>query len=343
MKGGVNVSRGRGVYNRIYSDEKWEMVNKVNKGIVDDFLTEYKQQKKAESTLHAYYEDLRIVLCKIYEDFDNKSILEMSKKDFRKLNIWFNESGMSPARCNRIHSVINSLLTFCEDDDDYDYEINQSKKVKGVPREKVKTNESDFFFSYDEFIKVRDRLVAEEDWQTAVMWSIAFDSGARRNEVYQIKKQGLLDGNKTNIVRGKRGKMFPLVYLNDTKELIRKYLEVRGDDDIDSLWITGSGDNKKPLANSTALYNRIMKCNKILSEIRGEETNIFFHTCRHSRIECLLRGEDDRLKDEDGKNRKYPIEQIMVFVHHSDVNTTQSYTKDRTEETIDSMFDITRQ
>lgn len=333
------MARGRGVYNRVFSNEKWEQVNKVNKDIVDDFLTEYKQQKKAESTIHAYYEDLRLVLIKILEDFDNKSILEMTKKDFRRLNIWFDESGMSPARCNRIHSVINSLLSFCEDDDDYDYEVNQSKKVKGVPREKVKTNEDDFFFTYEEFVKVRDILVEKGELQLAVLWSIAFDSGARRNEVFQIKKDGLLDGNKTNIVRGKRGKMFPLIYLNDTKELIRQYLEQRGDDDIESLWVTGSGENKRPVSSIT-LYTRMLQINKILSEVRGEETNIFFHTCRHSRIECLLRGDDDRLKDENGKNKKYPIEQIMVFVHHSDVSTTQSYTRDRTEETINDMFGL---
>lgn len=334
------MSRSRGVYNRIYTSEKWQQVNQNNKDIMDDFLTEYKQQKKAESTLHAYFEDLRLVLIKILEDFDNKSILEMTKKDFRKLNIWFDESGMSPARCNRIHSVINSLLTFCEDDDDYDYEINQSKKVKGIPREKVKTNEDDFFFTFDEFIKVRNILVERGDLQTAVMWSIFFDSGARRNEVFQIKKEGLLEGNKTNVVRGKRGKLFPLIYLNDTKELIKLYLEERGDDDIESLWVSGSGDNKRPLSDSCTLYDRIIKCSKILSEIRGEETNIFPHTCRHSRIECLLRGEDDRLKDEDGNNKKFPIEQIMVFVHHSDVSTTQGYTKDRSEETINDMFNI---
>lgn len=334
------MARGRGVYNRIYTEEKWQQVNKENKAIMEDFLTEYRQQKKAESTLHAYFEDLRLVLIKILDDFENKSILEMSKKDFRRLNIWFDDSGMSPARCNRIHSVINSLLTFCEDDDDYEYEVNQSKKVKGIPREKVKTNEDDFFFTYDEFVKVRNILVERGDLQTAVMWSLAFDSGARRNEVYQVKKQGLLEGNKTNIVRGKRGKMFPLIYLDDTKELIRQYLEERGDDDIDSLWITGKGDSKRPLSDSITLYDRILKCNKILSEVRGEETNIFFHTCRHSRIECLLRGEDDRLKDENGNNKKYPIEQIMVFVHHSDVSTTQSYTKDRTEETINDMFGL---
>lgn len=331
------MARSRGVYNRIFTEEKWQQVNKENKAILEDFLTEYKQQKKSQGTIEGYYQDLRIVLIKIMEDFGNKSILEMTKKDFRRLNIWFDESGMSPARCNRIHSATNSLLTYCEEDDDYEYEVNTSKKVKGVPREKVKTNEDDFFFTFEEFIKVRDKLVEMGDLQNAVMWSLAFDSAGRKNEVLQVEKHGLLDGNKTNIVRGKRGKLFPLVYLDDTKELIRQYLEWRGEDNVDSLWITGKGETARPVTKD-ALYDRILKCNRILEEIRGEETNIFFHTCRHSRIECLLQGTDDRIKDENGNNKKFPLEQIMVLAHHSDVSTTQSYCKNHDEDTINEMF-----
>lgn len=331
------MARSRGVYNRIFTEEKWALVNKENKAILEDFLTEYKQQKKSQGTIDGYWQDLRIVLIKIMEDFDNKSVLEMTKKDFRRLNIWFDESGMSPARCNRIHSATNSLLTYCEEDDDYEYDINASKKVKGVPREKVKTNEDDFFFTFEEFIKVRDKLVEMGDLQNAAMWSLAFDSAGRKNEVLQVTKYGLLDGNKTNIVKGKRGKLFPLVYLDDTKELIRQYLEWRGEDNVDSLWITGRGETARPVTIS-AMYDRILKCNSILQDIRGEETNIFFHTCRHSRIECLLQGTDDRIKDENGNNKKFPLEQIMVLAHHSDVSTTQSYCKNHDEDTINEMF-----
>lgn len=332
------MPRINGTYNKIYSEEKWNNVNKENKNIVEDFLLEYKQQKKSQTTINAYFQDLRIILIKIMEDFDNKSILEMSKKDFRRLNLWFDESGMSPARCNRLHSACNSLLTFCEEDDDYDYEINTSKKVKGVPNVKVKTDEDDFFFTFEEFIKVRDILVKQGDLQTAVLWSLGFDSAGRKNELFQVKKQGLADSNKTNIVIGKRGKQFPLVYLDDTKELIKQYLDQRGEDDIDSLWISKNGDQKVPISIN-ALYDRIAgKCNSILSFVRGEETNIFVHTLRHSRIECLVQGTDERLKDENGNNRKYPIEQVKVLAHHESIDTTESYTKNHDEDTINQMF-----
>lgn len=332
------MARSRGVYNRIYTPELWDKVNPENKAILQDFLDEYKQQKKAASTINAYFQDGRIVLVYILQHHNNKSILEMTKKDFRNFSLWLTEDcDLSPNRVNRLKSTVNSMLTFVEEDDDYDYDINYAKKVKGLPREKVKTNEDDFFFTFDEFIAVRNKLVEMGDLQTAVLWSLAFDSAGRRNELYQVKKEGLLDGNKTNVVRGKRGKLFPLVYLNDTKELIRQYLEQRGEDDIESLWVSGHGDKKAEIS-SEALYGRFMKCSKILSEIRGEETNIFVHTARHSRLESLMQGTDERLKDKDGNNRKYTLNEVAVVAHHESIETTQSYLKNHDLDIIDEMF-----
>lgn len=334
------ATRGR-IYHNFYTEELWEQVNKENKRIMDDFLQEYKQRKKSKGTISGYRNDLRIILIYVLRELDNRCILDLKKKDFRNLSLYFTEEcEMSAARTNRLKSAINSLLTFCEDDDDYEYEINYAKKVKGIPKSRVKDDEDDFFFTYDEFVKVRDILVAEEKWQLAVLWSMGFDSAGRKNELFQIQKHGLLDGNKTNIVIGKRGKKFPLVYLDDTRELIKKYLEWRGDDDIDSLWIKGSGDHKEPISNSNVLYDRIVSISKILSEVRGEPCNIFTHTMRHSRLECLSQGTDLRLLDENGTPKKYPLEQIQIFAHHSDPSTTQGYLKDHSEDTINSMFGI---
>lgn len=334
----MKLSRSRGVYNRVYTPELWEQVNPENKAILEDFLAEYRQQKKANSTIEAYFQDGRFVLIYVLLHHKNKSILEMSKKDFRNMSIWLSEDcNMSANRVNRLKATVNSMLTYCEEDDEYNYDVNYAKKVKGLPRERVKTNDDDFFFTFKEFIAVRDKLVEMGDLQTAVLWSLSYDSAGRRNEIYQVKKTGLLDGNKTNIVKGKRGKTFPLVYLNDTKELIRQYLEERGDDDIESLWINGHGKNKVEVTKD-ALYNRILKCSKILSEIRGEEVNIFPHSIRHSRLECLSTGQDERLKNPDGTNKVFDLDHVRVVAHHTDVGTTQGYLKNKDEDVINDMF-----
>ena len=331
------AKRGR-VYNNFYTDELWEQVNPENKMILKDFIAEYKQRKKAKTTIDGYTYDLKIIFIYILQHHDNKSVLEMNKKDFRGMSIYFSdECGLSSSRVNRLKSSINSMLTFCEEDDDYEYEVNYSKKVAGLPRERVRDNEDNFFFTFDEFMKVRNILIEKGKLQDAVLWSIGFDSAGRKNELYQIEKHGLIDGNKTNIVIGKRGKKFNLVYLDDTKELIRQYLEKRGDDDIDSLWYKHL-DGKKVPVTSEFIYSRICSISKILSDVRGEDCNIFPHTMRHSRLECLAQGTDTRLVDSDGNPIKYPLEKVQIFAHHSDVSTTQSYLKDHSDDTINEMF-----
>lgn len=334
-----NKKRGR-IYNRIYTPELWQQVNPDNKDILTDFLEEFRQRKKSKGTIDGYFQDIRIVFIYVLLHLRNKSILELKKKDFRGLSLWLSdECNMSANRVNRIKSSINSLLTYCEEDDEYDYNVNWAKKIKGLPRERVRDNEDDFFFSFEEFVKVREILVERNRLQDAVLWSLGFDSAGRRNELFQVEKFGLGERNHTNTVVGKRGKKFVLVYLDDTKALIKQYLNERGDDEIASLWYKGSGSNKSPITSDT-LYDRMVSISKVLSEVRGEPCNCFCHSMRHSRLESLAQGTDTRLLDAEGNPIKYPLDQIQIFAHHSDVSTTQSYLMDHSSDTISNMFGI---
>lgn len=332
------AERGR-VYNRIYNEEDWKLVLEENKMIMVDYLEEYKQRKMKIKTIEQYHNDIRIVFLFILKKLGNRNILELSKKDFRKFNLWCQEKDMSNARVNRLMSSVRSMLTYIEEDDEYDYD-NVARKVKGLPKEPVKTNEDDFFMSYELIMKIREELLKRGHLQLAVLHMMLFDSGARRNEVFQVKKSGILEGNTTNIVVGKRGKTFPLIYLNDTRDLIARYLEERGEDNIDSLWIVGKGEGKRPVTYE-AIYDRVVQISKILSEMEGKEYNIFVHSYRHSRAECLLEGEDTRIIDKaTGEPKKFALEECQLFLHHSDPKITQSYAKDHTEQTIANMFDF---
>lgn len=324
------------VYNKIFNNEEWNLVNPENIEIMEDYLEEYKQRKMKPSTLLQYHNDLRILLIYIYRVLNNRSLLELNKKDFRRFNIWLQELGMSNARVNRLMSSARSMLNYVEEDDEYDYDNNVAKKVKGLQKEAKRTNEDAFFLSFEQIMKVRDELIRRNELQLCVMWMLFYDSGARRNEVFQVTKHGLLDGNKTNIVTGKRGKQFPLIYLNDTKELIKQYLDERGEDDIDSLWITSISSKNK--ISSSTMYQRIVKISKILSELEGKEMPIFCHSLRHTRCEHLLEGKDIRLVDENGLPKKFSLQEVQLFLHHSDPKTTQGYAKDHTEDIINNMF-----
>lgn len=329
--------RGK-TYNNIFNEKDWSEVNEENKIMIEDFLEEYRQRKKKESTLKQYYNDLRIVMIYILKKLKNKPITELNKKDFRRFSIYLsNELGVSNARSNRLMSAVRSMLTYIEDDDDYEYDNNIAKKVHGLPKEAIKTNEDDFFLTFEQVMKLRDELIKRDRLQDAVLLMVSFDSGGRRNEIHQIKKHGLLEGNKANEVIGKRGKKYRPVYLDDTRELIAKYLEQRGEDNLDSLWIKGKGDNKIEVTYE-ALYDRIVSMSRLLSELEGKEIRFFPHSLRHSRCECLLQGLDTRILDENGNPKKFKLEEVQLFLNHSDPKTTQSYAKDHSNEIIDGMF-----
>jgi integrase/recombinase XerD len=333
------AERGR-VYNRIYTEADWNAVNKENKIMMEDYLEEYRQRKMKPKTIEQYFNDLRIVMIYILKELNNKSILTLTKKDFRRFNLWLQEKEMSNARVNRLMSSVRSMLTYIEDDEDYEYESNVARKVKGLPRDPVRTNEEDFFLTYEQVMKLRNYLIEKEEWQLCSLWMMFYDSGARRNEIFQINKKGILEGNKTNIVIGKRGKQFPLVYLNDTREIFVKYLEERGADTVDSMWVIGKGENRRP-ASYECLYDRMISLSKILSELEGKEINFFCHSLRHTRCEHLLQGLDPRIIDKStGLPKKFSLEEVQLFLHHSDPKTTQGYARDHSEDTINNMFDF---
>lgn len=329
------------IYNRIVTPELWATVNKDNKLIMEDFLEEYKQRKMKPSTQAQYANDCKIVLVYILQNCANKSILELTKKDFRRFSIWMSEEkGMSNARVNRLMSTVRSMLSFIEEDDEYNYEQNVAKKVKGLPKQRVRNEDEDFFMHYDLIMRTREELLRRGLTKLALLHMMLFDTAGRRNEILQIKKSGLLDGNKTNVVVGKRGKEFALIYMNDTKELIQQYLTERGEDELEELWIMDGVDGKRP-ASYESIYMWVKKICDIINEMEGTNIDIFPHSYRHSRIECLLQGEDLRIIDPNtNKPKIFTLEEVRVLANHSDTNTTSSYAKDHSSELLDTMFNF---
>ena len=78
-------------YNKIFDEEEYKKVNRENKDLLDDFIIECKATKKKPSTIAQYYNDGRIVLLYIKQKLDNKSILELSKRDFRNFTLYYSE------------------------------------------------------------------------------------------------------------------------------------------------------------------------------------------------------------------------------------------------------------
>ena len=329
------MARGR-VYNRIFNEEDWKLVCKENKNLIEDFCIEMKSNKKKDSTIYQYRNDLRLVAIYVLKELGNKPIIELNKKHFRNINLWFmNDLDLSSARCNRLMSAVRSMLEFAENDDDYDYDINYAKKVKGLAKEEVREI---VFLTDEQIMKLRDRLKEERKYSHLLLLDLAYDSAGRRNECYQVLKEGLLERNNTNIVVGKRGKKFPLLYFDNTHESLKLYLDERGEDDIESLWVVGKGETKKEASYNT-LYHWVVQMAEMISEIEGREIPFNPHSLRHSALENMKNGTHYMCKKL-GKNDGFTLEELKVYAHHNSTATTESYLKPKDNEILTGMFGI---
>lgn len=322
------------MYNKIFDEEKWKQVNQENKTIMEDFLLEYKARKMKESTLKQYKNDCRIILLFVLDNCSNRPLTELRKKDFRNLSLWLSDTlGVSNARTNRLMSCCRSMLTYIEEDDDYEYDNNLAAKVKGLPKEHVR----DIVFLDDSVIlELVDKLMEKKDYKKATLVALLYDCGSRKNEIAQVEKESFYDENKnlTNRLVGKRRKIYRAVYHSLTKKCVKKYLEERGEDDVKELFITEGGFP----ARAEVLYDWIISLRPMVEEITGKESKITVHTFRHSFIQNLSDGTHYLCREQN--LGKVPLDKIKLLVNHSDISTTDSYRKDTSLEEIGELFGI---
>ncbi len=230
------------------------------------------------------------------------------------------------------------MLTFAENEDEYEYGNNVAKKVKGLSKEPVRDI---FFLTNDQIMKLKDELIKREKYQFATLLALAYDSAGRRNELAQVKKSSFYNEslNNTNKVIGKRRKVFSLVYFRLTKECVKLWLEQRGEDDIESLWILRNGKIKKE-ADGELLYDWFMYMRDLLEELEGKEFDFNPHSIRHSALQNMSDGTHYICKDL-GMETGFPVEKLRLIANHSDISTTQGYLKDTSIDELADMFSIT--
>lgn len=321
---------------KIFSAETWEKVSKENKMILEDYILEMKSKRKSEGTIYQYTSDIRMFLCWLYDNEITKSLLKLKKRDFRHFFLEMGEKGTSAARINRVQCSIRNLLEFCtSDDDEYeDYEINAMRAIKGLEKKAVR----EIHFVKNEHVeKMIDLLLEAGKYQRALYLVLSYESVGRRNELAQVLKHGFLENNRTNEVVGKRGKEFKLLYFDRTKEIAKLYFEQRGEDNIDSLWTVGKGENKRA-ASYDNLYQWAVSLRKQLYQVSGEWVDINAHTWRHSGLENYENGTHYVLKQL-GKE-KLPLEVLKVLANHTSIETTQSYLMNKDDELLNEAFGL---
>jgi integrase len=325
------------VYTSFFDPISWAKVNSESKELLEDFCLELQQLKRSKETIKQYRADLVGFLCYAYKTLDNRSILELTKKDFRNFSLYLvNDCGVSNARNNRLMSSIRSMLTYAEMDDELEYENNAARRVRGLAREPIK----EIIFLSDQMVEgLFHQLVRREEYQKATLLMLAYDSAARRNELSQVTKYSFLDParNNTNQVIGKGRKKFPLLYFGRTREISLAWLEQRRADDIESLWVIGEGENKRP-ADREYIYALFTDMRGQLTELHGHEVDFTPHCMRHSSLTNYGNGTHYICRQLGVGG--FTLDQLRQIAHHNSIDTTRDYLPDTSNDELQKMFGI---
>lgn len=319
---------------RLFNEQDWNNLSEENRDLYDDYLLELEAQGKAKKTIKQYGFDIRAFMCWLVREKNNKYILDLKRRDFRNFFLKLQRYGTSASRINRFQSSIRNLLEFACVSEDYDYEVNAMQHIRGLQKEPVR----EIVFLTDQQVNILiDELLKRKHYQKALFVSLAYDSAARRNEIHQVKKEGFLENNQTNMVVGKRGKKFKLIYFDRTKIIFRLYMRQRGEDDLDTLWVTSKGNNKRPLSYE-GTYDFINEFREILKKRTGEEIKITPHSFRHSALQNFSDSTHHTLKEQNKEGLN--IRMLQALAHHESTQTTEGYLQDNSQEQLANALGI---
>lgn len=328
------------------TDEMWEQVNPFNRNMVDDYLNN--QTHLSPKSLIGYSSALRIYFWWVKENLNNKSCIEIKKKEFLRFLNWLNNRGLSDSAMKFKKSSVSAFNKFIESfyEDEYplfrNYVTSEMKiATTGKVHEKVPLAPEEMDFLCEE-------LKRREEWQKLAYVKFTYSTGCRRAEARQLLKEvvnyepkkvmvTIKDENgidhevesisyKTHDIRckgrSKLGKVRKLQFGQDVKEALDKWLEVRGDDDCPYMFVIKQKKDGATRQVGEDTFNGW--CEGLFTNIMGRR--IHPHCFRMSRATNLVCAQ--------GRS----IETAQKLLGHESSETTQIYVVREDLEDADDAF-----
>ena len=289
------------------TDEMWQQINEFNRDLVQEFL-DYKVELSHQSKIQ-YKSNLRIFFWWVHEHLNDKKCVDIKKKEFVRYLNWLTNRGLSENAIKIKKSIVSSFCNYMVEyyEDEYpmfrSFVTSSMKVVKtGLVHEKKP-------LTPEEIEQLYKKLEELEKWQILAYVKVSYSSAARRAETRQLLKEianyspiekevkyidengveqiGIARYYLSHTVRGKgasvAGKPKKLKIDQDAMDAVRKWLEVRGDDDCPYLFVTKDKDgNYKQVSEST--FNEW--CSGILTKLIGRRC--FSHIWRESKATNLV-------------------------------------------------------
>lgn len=235
------------------TDEMWSEVFEFNRNMVQEYLDN--QTDLSIKTKIAYKSGLRIFFYWVKQNLNNKSFLDIKKKEYVRYLNWITNRGLSDSaikfKKSSVSSFCNYVMMMYEDEYPTFRNFTVGLKVvkTGYVHEKVP-------LTPDEYVMLCEELEKREEWQKLAYLVFSYSTGCRRAEARQLLKEVVdyepkekkikiidEDGNEqeavsksyqTHTIRCKGasivGKQRKLKFGEDAMCWLKRWLEIRGDD-----------------------------------------------------------------------------------------------------------------
>lgn len=221
------------------TDEKWALVLKENKDLVEEYFSVNTQL--SPKTKIQYATCLRQFFYFVYENFGNKPFYKVTKRDFIKYMSAMQERGLSSSAIGLRKSAVSSFLKYIENvvaDDVPEYKLFRNFTA-GMPSISRTNTYEKIAITRAEYEKMIEVLKEDEDYLAVAWVTTAFNTAARRAELVQFKTEivnyPIKEGKNyivTHNIRGKGsghdGKIIQYMVNLEALEAIKLWIEKRG-------------------------------------------------------------------------------------------------------------------
>ena len=313
------------------TDEEWLTVNKYNREMVQDYLDN--QSDLSAKTRPAYKSGLRIFFKYVKDYLGDKDFTKIKKKEFQKYLNWLTNRGMSDSaikfKKSCVSAFCNYVMMMYEEELPTFRNFTTGLKVvqTGYVHEKLP-------LTPDEYVALCQELEKCEEWQKLAYLVFSYSTGCRRAEARQLlkevvdypakeKKIKIIDEDGKEVEATSKqyqthnirctghsivGKVRKLKFGEDAMHWIKKWLEVRGDDDCPYVFVIKQKNGETRQVGEGTFNDW---CSGLFTKIVGRRVHP--HLFRESRATNLVVYEHKS------------AEVAQKLLGHEDVSTTKNH------------------
>lgn len=317
-----------------FTDEEFnEHVPQVSQELIKDFL---RQSQKSDQTIKQYKSALYIFARFVHDELSNRPITVLKVRDALKYQNHLIDLGLSDSAIKFKRSAVSALYIYIEAFWEDEYPKTRNIFTKAVPSVGNTKRKEKNPLTLREMEKLKKELIKKEEWQKLAYLTFTYSTGCRREESRQLKKEVAFyekyrnpKGEQKNYYvthdirakgKGKQGKVRKFQFDEESMQYIKKWIEVRGEDDNESLFVIKTKEGKVSQVSASTFNTWCEQFTEILGK------KVHPHLLRSSRATNSV--------VEEGKD----IKAVQQLLGHESSSTTEIYIVKENDNVIDELF-----